>query len=282
MSYPTIFRERAIEYRQAGHTLEETRKAFKVSISTIQKWEKQWKEKGNLEKKPLNRPHKKIDPEKLRAYVAEHPDAYQKEMAEEFHCSATAIQKALKRLGITRKKNTTRYREQNPETVKAYQEQIADIPSEMIAYVDETGIDTYLYREYGYAPKGQRVYGRICGHKYKRVGIVAAQIGKQIVAPMQYESTMDSTLFEAWFVRRFLPAIEKGTVIVMDNAAFHRKKQLVSFAHNFNCHLVFLPPYSPDLNPIENFWSWLKRYLRKILPSFNSFDDALTAAFQVV
>lgn len=105
MSYPRIFRERTIEYRQAGHTLEETSKTFQVSIETIRQWEKQLKERGHLEKKPLNWQHKKIDPEKLKAYVREHPDAYQKEMAEEFGCSATAIQKALKRLGITRKKD---------------------------------------------------------------------------------------------------------------------------------------------------------------------------------
>ena len=58
-----------------------------------------------MEKKALNRPHKKIAPEKLKAYVEEHPDEYQREMAEEFDCSVTAIQKALKRLGITRKKD---------------------------------------------------------------------------------------------------------------------------------------------------------------------------------
>ena len=106
MSYPTIFRKRAIEYRQAGHTLKETSKAFKVSISAIEEWEKKLKERGNLENKALNRPHKKIAPEKLRAYVEEHPDLYQREIAEEFGCSVTAIQKALKRLGITRKKTT--------------------------------------------------------------------------------------------------------------------------------------------------------------------------------
>ena len=77
MSYPTIFRKRTIEYRKSGHTLKETSKAFKVSISAIEEWEKKLKERGNLENKALNRPHKKIAPEKLRAYVEEHPDAYQ-------------------------------------------------------------------------------------------------------------------------------------------------------------------------------------------------------------
>ncbi len=104
MSYPTKYRERTIEYRQAGHTLEETHQTFKVSRSTIQEWEKQLKETGDLEKKELHRGFRKIDPEKLKAYVAEHPDAYQSEMAQAFGCSASGIRNALQRYGITRKK----------------------------------------------------------------------------------------------------------------------------------------------------------------------------------
>ena len=115
MSYPIIFRKRTIEYRKLGHTLKETSEAFKVSISAIEEWERKLKESGNLGKKALNRPHKKIHPEKLRAYVAEHPDAYQREMAEEFDCSVTAIQKALKRLGITRKKRQPTTRNKIPK-----------------------------------------------------------------------------------------------------------------------------------------------------------------------
>ena len=104
MSYPRKYRERTIEYRQEGHTLEETRQVFRVSIATIRKWEKQLREKGHLEKEPVKRSFRKIDPEKLRSYVAEHPDAYQSEMAKEFHCSESGIRDALERLKITRKK----------------------------------------------------------------------------------------------------------------------------------------------------------------------------------
>ena len=104
MSYSKKYRERTIEYRQGGHTLEETHRIFKVSRSTIQKWEKQLKETGDLGKKELHRGFRKIDPEKLRAYVAEHPDAYQSEMAEAFGCSESGIRDALRRNKITRKK----------------------------------------------------------------------------------------------------------------------------------------------------------------------------------
>ena len=92
---------------------------------------------------------------------------------------------------------------------------------------------------------------------------------------------MDSKLFEFWFSEQLLPSLEKGTVIVMDNASFHSKERLISVAQNADCRLIFLPPYSPELNPIEKFWAWLKRFLRKILSFAASFDDALFTAFQL-
>ena len=104
MSYSRDYRERTIEYRQAGHTLEETHQVFKVAISTIREWEKRLKETGGLEKNELHRNFRKIDPEKLKAYVEEHPDAYQSEMAEAFGCSESGIRDALRHHKITRKK----------------------------------------------------------------------------------------------------------------------------------------------------------------------------------
>lgn len=180
-----------------------------------------------------------------------------------------------------KKKKTTRYQEQEEQRVATYQEQIKDIPPEKIAYVDECGINTYLYREYGYASRGQQVFGRISGRRYQRCGIVAAKMGHQIIAPFQYSGTMDSRLFDFWFSHQLLPSLDKGTVIVMDNASFHSKKRLTAAAQSVGCTLLFLPPYSPELNPIEKFWAWLKRCLRNILPSAPSFDAALFTTFQL-
>ena len=110
MSYPKKYRERTIEYRQAGHTQEETHQTFKVSKSTIQEWEKQLKETGDLGTKELHRSYRKIDPEKLKVYVAEHPGAYQSEMAKAFGCSESGIRDALRRYKITRKKRQSAIR----------------------------------------------------------------------------------------------------------------------------------------------------------------------------
>jgi len=93
---------------------------------------------------------------------------------------------------------------------------------------------------------------------------------------------MNSELFELWFEEKLLPSLPKNTVIVMDNASFHRKKHLLCTAQKYGYSLIFLPPYSPELNPIEKFWSWLKRQLQKILPKYNNFDDALFECFKVL
>jgi len=104
MQYSEIYRRRVIEYRQAGHTLKEMHEIFQVSIGAIQKWEKRLTETGEIKNKPVKRPFKKLDPERLKTYIENHPDAYLKEIAEEFGCSAPAVLKALRRLGYTRKK----------------------------------------------------------------------------------------------------------------------------------------------------------------------------------
>lgn len=158
-----------------------------------------------------------------------------------------------------------------------YLQEISAIPKSRIAYVDETGVDTYLHRKSCWLKRGQKVIGHISGKKYHRVGIVAAQIDKDVIAPLQYEGTMNSELFENWFENRLLRDLPADSVVVMDNASFHRKSRLTQLVNKRqNGHkIIFLPPYSPELNPIENFWAALKARLRRYLRNFNSFDEAL-------
>ncbi len=179
------------------------------------------------------------------------------------------------------KKKTLRYYEQKEEKVKEYLGKTADINKENIVYIDKTGINSYLYREYAYSKRGKKVCGKIKGRKFKHTNIVAAKYGKQIIAPMQYDTTMTGEFFEGWFEKILLPILPEDAVIVMDNASFHRKKQLDEIAVNNNITLIFLPPYSPELNPIEKVWANMKKFLRNFLHNFSSLDDAIYSFFQV-
>ena len=160
-------------------------------------------------------------------------------------------------------------------------EKLKTIPPEILVYVDETGIDQCLYREYARAPRGQKVVAKISGRKFKRANIVAGIRQGKWVAPLEYSGTTDSALFEFWFENCLLKEINEGSIIILDNATFHKKSTLPDLAKIKNCTVLFLPPYSPDLNPIEKRWAWLKQKLRKILHDFNSFDDAIQTVFQV-
>ena len=120
---------------------------------------------------PVN---KKIIPEELIEYVEAHPDAYLKEIAEVFGCHPSSVLKRLRKLGITQKKSTF-YKEQAPKQVEAYLEKIKDIPKEKLVYIDETGIQTQMYRQYARSKRGKRVNIHISGKRHARIGVVAAQ-----------------------------------------------------------------------------------------------------------
>ena len=99
-------------------------------------------------------------------------------------------------------------------------------------------------------------------------------------APFDYKGTTNSLLFEHWFEKQLLPAISPGSVIVLDNASFHRKSALPDMAAKHGCTVLFLPAYSPDLNPIEKFWANLKNFLRNYMKFYTSLQDAITEFFR--
>lgn len=94
------------------------------------------------------------------------------------------------------KKKTTSYKNQCQVKVKKYLNEIKDIPQNDIVYIDETGIQGYIYREYARALKGKKVYAKIAVKKYQMINIVAVKCGEKIISPLMYEKIMDSKFFE--------------------------------------------------------------------------------------
>ena len=155
-----------------------------------------------------------------------------------------------------------RYAERSEVKRAEYQAQIAEIPKEKRVYVDESGIDEHLTRIYAKSPMGVPVYGDVKGHKFERTNIIAGKCGGKIIAPGEYKKSTDHMLFEIWFRDSLLKEVAPGSFIILDNATFHRKKALAALAHAAGCSVIFLPPYSPDLNPIELEWANLKSFIR--------------------
>lgn len=92
---------------------------------------------------------------------------------------------------------------------------------------------------------------------------------------------MTGEFFESWFELQLLPELPENSVIVMDNASFHRKSRLNTIAEKHQMKLFYLPPYSPELNPIEKEWANFKRWLKFHLRLFATLDDAISYYFKV-
>ena len=159
-------------------------------------------------------------------------------------------------------------------------ETLSAIPEDKRIYIDESGKHTNLDREYGYAPLGEKVEGKKSGKKAAKLNIVAAKRGDSIIEPHEYACNMTSRLFEFWFML-LLKCVEAGCVFIMDNARYHRPDILCEMAESANCRVLFLPAYSPDLNPIETEWANLKTFLRNHGRDFQLPSDAILHYFQV-
>ena len=117
-----------------------------------------------------------------------------------------------------------------------------------------------MYRQYVRSKRGKRVNIRISGKRHARIGLVAAQRESTLLAPHTYSETMKASLFEKWFEEELLKKLPKDHVIIMDNAAFHKKEVLQNLAGKYFQRLLFLLPYSPECNQVERFESkscWL-------------------------
>jgi transposase len=145
-------------------------------------------------------------------------------------------------------------------------------------YLDESGINQYLYREYGRNARGKQVVGEISGKRFGRESVVAALQNKKLLAPMCFEGTCDTNLFNVWLKQELLPNLIQGQVLILDNASFHKSAETKTLIESCGCEILFLPPYSPDLNPIEKYWANMKIKVRELLPTVATLSKALDLA----
>jgi len=126
-------------------------------------------------------------------------------------------------------------------------------------------VDHRLYREHGRAPRGERIYQAVAGQRRERTSLIAAARKNKLVAPLVFQGRCNTAVVDAYFEQVLLPALPPGSVIVLDNARFHQSPTTQKLVAAAGCQLLFLPPYSPGLNPIEHLWAALKTRLRKDL-----------------
>ena len=138
-------------------------------------------------------------------------------------------------------------------------------------YLDEAGIDNTEDYAYGWGPKGERFAAERRGKRTERVSFIAAWYQHQQVASRTYEGYCNRPVFETWLETQLLPALTYGSVIICDHASFHKGGRIKELIQQAGCELLYLPPYSPDLNPIEHQWFVRKNRMRKQIHSGQPF-----------
>jgi transposase len=154
-----------------------------------------------------------------------------------------------------------------------------------LVFIDETGANTKMTRPYGRAPVGQRVVGAVPHGHWKTTTFAAALRSEGLVAPMVVDGAMNGDVFVAYVRQVLVPTLRAGDIVVMDNLASHKRVAAVRAIADAGCSVVYLPPYSPDLNPIELAFAKVKARLRaaelrtidRVEDFFGTVHEAFTA-----
>jgi len=150
-------------------------------------------------------------------------------------------------------------------------------------FVDESGANTQMTRRYGRSPVGCRLVGAVPQGHYQTTTLIAAVRLKGPQAPCLFEGAMDGEMFLAWVKTGLAPVLESGDVVILDNLATHKVAGVREALAAVGARLEYLPPYSPDFNPIENMWSKVKQRLKSRGPrSLRQLFNAAGAAFAAV
>ena len=144
--------------------------------------------------------------------------------------------------------------------------QLAVEPATRLVFVDESGANTQMTRRHGRCPVGQRLVSRIPHGHYQTSTLIAAVRLTGASAPWLFTGAMDGELFLAWVRQGLVPTLQPDDLVILDNLATHKVAGVREAIEAAGARLKYLPPYSPDFNPIENMWSKIKQSLRSQSP----------------
>ena len=273
--YSEDLRERVVRVVESGTSRNAAAKQFDVSISFVVKLMQRWKQRGTIKadkyggwKKSKLAPHG----DRIRALVMENCDITIDELcvllaAEGIEAKRSTLGDFLLAQGLSRKKKTAHAAEQERPDVAAaratWRNEQAGLIAERLVFLDETWARTNMARRYGRAPRGERVVAAIPHGHWKTTTFIAALRHDRITAPCVFDGPINGASFLAWVQQALVPTLSAGDIVIMDNLSSHKVAGVHEAIEAVGATPLYLPPYSPDLNPIEQVFAKLKAILRQ-------------------
>ena len=269
-------RERVVLAVEGGLSRRSAAKRFGVAASTAIKWIDRWRRTGDVGPRPQggDRRSQRIEAhsEEILALIEEKSDITLGEIAEhleEVHglrVAQSTVWRLLDRHGMTFKKTAHASEQQRADVLQhrqAWFDRQPNLEAERRVFIDETGASTKMARRYGRAPRGERCQAPVPYGHWKTTTFVGALRLEGMTAPMVLDGAMHGAAFLAYVEQVLVPTLSPGDIVIMDNLSAHKSPAVRHAIEAIGAELRFLPPYSPDFNPIEMAFSKLKAFLKK-------------------
>ncbi|MEM6437199.1 MAG: IS630 family transposase [Cyanobacteria bacterium P01_D01_bin.115] len=297
-AYSIEFRRKIIKaYEDESISQRKLANRFDVALSFVQKLLKQYRETDSVapKKRTQQTPPKLTEAHRvvLRRLVEAQNDATLEELRAQLAAeidvwvSRSTIDRALKKLDPDLKKKTFHADEKESERVQLkrveFWQLIRGILAKDLIFIDESGVNLALTRLQARAPKGQRAHGKRPQKRGQNVSLVGALSLTGLLTSTSIMGAFDGLTFEAFISQRLVPKLWSGACVIMDNCSIHLGKAIEDMIVQAGASLIYLPPYSPDFSPIENFWSKVKSILRSLeARTYPDLAKALEKAFEAV
>jgi transposase len=164
-----------------------------------------------------------------------------------------------------------------------WEECLVELDLNKLVFFDESGVNTLMARLRGRSPKGKRLVDSAPAGRYATLTLMSAVRLDGVVAPMLLDGPVNAETFAGYIEDCLVPALEAEDILIMDNLPAHKSVRITQAVEGAGCKLVYLPPYSPDFNPIENMWSKVKASLRKTAArTFGALVDGVKDALHTI
>ncbi|SIO23592.1 Transposase [Singulisphaera sp. GP187] len=270
--YSQDLRLRVLETIQRGDgSVRQIANRFLVSISFVTRLLQLHRTTGSVEPRPHGGGNPAVlgseDLERLRELIRQQPDATLEECRQRLglSCCLMTISRALSQLGLPRKKKVPRAQEQDRPDVqeqrREFCERLAGVDPKRLVFVDECGANTAMTRTYGRAPVGERVYSTTPGH-WDSITLTSGMGLSGVTATLAFPGATNTDVFEAYVEQVLVPELKSGDVVIWDNLKPHQSEDAIEAVETAGAEVVPLPPWSPDLTPIEEMFSKVKGAMR--------------------